>query len=304
MDLSVIICSYDRYDLLAQAVSAVLDCPSFSPKTMELVVVENTPKAQRRPIELGKGGRLVVCEETGLSHARNAGLDTALGEIVAFVDDDAMIHDGWCAAVIGAFEAHPRAAVCGGKTLPRYTAAPKPIWFYDELPRYLSCIDWGEEVRPLRPGEWIVGANMAFRRDVFDKAGRFDPALGRKGVGSLLSNEEIALLRKVGRDRVFYVPDMVVDHMVPDERITLEWFRKRVFWQAVSDALSGEAFLTAQEAASELHKIVSRTPAEIRGHRLRSYAPGSPAALKDQLRAIYADTILMADGFPAEAMRG
>lgn len=303
MDLSVVICSYDRYTLIAEAAAAVANSQSFDPETMELIVVENTPPAKRMAMTLGPLARVVVCEEPGLSNARNAGVAASLGDIVAFVDDDAIVHDDWCARVVAAFKAHPAAMVCGGRTLPRYSGKAHPRWYYPELASHLSCIDWGRKAHAIEPGQWIVGANMAFRKSIFDTVGLFDPALGRKGEASLLSNEEIAMLRKIGRDKVFYIPDMVVDHIIPDGRITLEWFRKRVFWQAVSDVLAGEPFKTAAEAAQEMRNIIARAPAQHRGHRLLSYEPADPEGLKDQLKAVYLTAILMSAGLPADSLR-
>jgi hypothetical protein len=119
----------------------------------------------------------------------------------------------------------------------------------------------------------------------------------------LLSNEEIAMLRKVGHEKVYYIHNMVVDHIIPDERISLEWFRKRVFWQAISDVLSGEIHKRPNQASEELFSIVARAPAECRGHRLLSYEPTNPESLKDQLDAVYNMGTLMSAGMPAASAR-
>ena len=304
MDLSIVVCSYNRYALAAQSALAIENSSSFDPETMELIVVENTPPARRQKLALGPHARVVLCDEPGLSNARNAGIAAATGEIIAFVDDDAVVHDEWCSAVVAAFKDHPQAQVCGGRTAPRFSGNAFPDWYYDDLAYYLSCIDWGPQSHVLQPGQWIVGANMAFRTTVFDSIGYFDPALGRKGEGSLLSNEEIAMLRKVGREKVFYIHDMVVDHIISDERVSLGWFRKRVFWQAVSDVLSGEVHKELAQSAEELFNIVARAPAEHRGHRLLSYEPTSPEGLKDQLEAVYAMATLMSAGMPALSLKG
>jgi glycosyltransferase involved in cell wall biosynthesis len=303
MDLSIIICSYNRYKLARESAAAVATSSSFDRSKMELIVVENTPLQQRKAFELHSDARMVVCDEPGLSHARNAGIAASSGKIVAFVDDDAVVSDQWCTAVLTAFALAPKAAIGGGRTVPRFTSETRPPWYYDALAHYLSCIDWGPHIHPIEPGQWIVGANMAFRREVFEQAGYFDPALGRKGEASLLSNEEIAMFKRVGRENVYYFPDMLAEHIIPDDRITLPWFRKRVFWQAVSDALAGEVYRSPEQAANDLYEIVARAPADIRGHRLLSYAPDTPDAMKDQLSAIYAQGLLMAWGFPPDAMK-
>jgi glucosyl-dolichyl phosphate glucuronosyltransferase len=297
MDLSVIVCSYNRYELVAQAVRSV-EKSATSLNGVELIVVENTPLRQRQPLALGPRAQIVLCEQPGLSNARNAGIQASTGDIVAFVDDDAIVGEEWCAAVLRAFATIPDAAVCGGRTLPRFSSPHRPPWYFHELVHHLSCIDWGRTAHPLLPGQWIVGANMAFRRRVFEEVGFFDSALGRKGEASLLSNEEIAMIRRIGRERVYYIPDMVVEHVIAEERLCPEWFRKRVFWQAVSDVLAGETHKTAAQCGAELFNAVACLPAELRGHRLLSFEPSDAAQFRFQLTAVYAQTLLMSSGFP------
>lgn len=299
MDLSIVICTYRRYGELERAVAGILADSTYNTANMELIVVDNTPKSERQSFKMAEHARVVPCDDVGLSNARNQGISSARGEIIAFIDDDAIVRDSWCAAVLNAFKTLPAAEACGGRTVPLYSSPSRPVWYYDELASYLSCIDWGPGKRPIGRGEWIVGANMAFRKRVFSSSLLFDPSLGRKGFASLLSNEEVALVDRIGRTKVYYVPEMCVEHMIPDDRLTLEWFRKRVFWQAISDSLSNSIHESPAGAWSELFEIVSRAPAEIRGHRLFSFQPDDPKAFKDQLRALYLHSILLAGGYKA-----
>jgi glycosyltransferase involved in cell wall biosynthesis len=301
VELSIIICSYARYDLLRESVAAVLNSKSFDPRRMELIVVDNTPPTRRRAGVASALVRVVPCDEPGLSRARNVGIEAARGALLAFVDDDALVDDDWCVSVIGAFSRFPEAHACGGRTVARHGSEQMPPWYYPALASYLSCIDWGEEPRPLRRGEWIVGANMAFRRTVFADGRHFDPALGRKGTASLLSNEEIALLEAIGLDHVYYIPDMRATHLVPADRLTRAWFRKRVFWQAVSDVLADARYITDGQALVELQDLVARAPAEHRGYNLLRYDPETPQAFREQLSAIYLNALLLAEGFSAAA---
>lgn len=304
MRLSVIICTYDRYAHAEASAAAIANDSSFNPDLVEIVVIDNTPPAQRRPLSVPDTVRVVPCDTPGLSVARNAGITASTGDIIAFVDDDARVRDGWCGAVLRAFDRHEQALVCGGRTLLVYESdAPLPRWFFPELAFHLSCIDWGEEARPIRPGEWIVGANMAFRRSVFERFGLFDPSLGRKGTASLLSNEEIALMQAVGHDHVFYIPDMIVDHHVPENRVRVDWFRKRVFWQAISDVFAGIPVPSSEQALQELRELSACAPAEARGLKLVCYAPLTPQELQDQLRAVYLQATLLAEGAPGGLLR-
>ena len=127
----------------------------------------------------------------------------------------------------------------GGRVDPLYAGDELPAWYDERLASYLSCIDWSVTPRFLREGEWVVGANIVFRRSVFDTYGMFDVNLGRRGAASLLSNEETALLARLGIHRVFYDPAARVQHVIPVERLTRRWFRRRVYWQAISDLVAG-----------------------------------------------------------------
>jgi glycosyltransferase involved in cell wall biosynthesis len=236
-----------------------------------------------------------VCEETGLSHARNFGISNTAGEIVAFLDDDALVCDAWCAEILKAFS-QPKILVVGGKVEPEYRNERLPPWYDSKLVGYLSCIDWGPRPRHLRPGEWIVGANMAYRRTVFEQYGLFDITLGRKGTASLLSNDEIALLERVGMQRVLYSPTASVRHVIPPDRLTCRWFRARVYWQAVSDILTGLIRTGNPELRIEYGNIISCLEAERRNLNALYFEPESYEQFAIQLRAIYLAAVLLAGG--------
>jgi len=295
--LSVVICTYRRYDALQQTVQTLLASRGFRETPCEVVIVENTPESRREPIAIPDlpNVRVVVCEDVGLSNARNFGIRATRGEVVAFLDDDALVCDDWCKVLLAAF-ADPEISVVGGKVVPLFPTEQLPAWYDNKLSGYLSCIDWGPRTRHLAAGEWIVGANMAFRRSVFDTYGLFGTELGRKGSASLLSNEEIALLEKVGMTRVLYVPDASVQHMIPMDRVTPKWFRRRVYWQAVSDMVAGIANKDGAEARREFGKLVAGFEAERRNLNGLFFEPENYEQFAQQLSAIYLASIVFGDG--------
>jgi len=293
--LSIVICTYDRYDLLGEALSTLLADPSLQRGRHEIIVVDNTPAARRRALPIDAAGFLRVepCDILGLSNARNHGIATSAAPIICFLDDDAYVRPGWCAAVERAFQEQPGAMVVGGKVLPRYDSADRPAWYDDKLSGYLSCIDWGASGRFIRAGEWIVGANMAWRREVFTRFGGFDPALGRKGSATLISNDETELLERVGLGNIWYEPTMLAEHLVAVERMTLQFFRQRVFWQAASDMVAGIAATDAAKLREEFADITLRLPAEARNLRAFTFDPVDSEQFALQLRAIYTGTVMM-----------
>lgn len=239
MNLSIVICTYNRYHQLANCLASLAAIKGHR-DDVEIVIVDNTPEAERQTIALLPNARTVYSSPPGLARARNEGIRASTGDIVAFVDDDTLIEPGWIEACLRCFD-RPDIGIIGGKVVPELNGAVLPHWFHDSLWFALSCLDWSPAGRYLEPGEWIVGANMAFRREVFDQFGMFATNLGRVGSGTLLSNEEIALIEKYGVERIWYCPEMLVRHVISVGRLSPQWFRRRVYWQAVSDEILGIA---------------------------------------------------------------
>ncbi len=253
--------------------------------------------------------RVTVCETEGLSHARNQAIAESSGGIVAFLDDDALVSDDWCATILRRLDGDADIMAVGGRVTPLFQGGDQgsdrggdlPAWYDgDDLSGYLSCIDWGTAPRFLRPGEWLVGANIAFRRAVFDTHGLFDAALGRRGAGSLLSNEETALLERIGLHRVFYDPAMAVEHVIPVERLTRRWFRRRVYWQAVSDLVAGGVRDDDPALRREYGEVICRLEPEHRNLNALTFDPGDRDTFRLQLRAIYLAAIVLGHGGVAE----
>ena len=297
MQLSVIICTHDRYDALHQSVERLVTSSGFADPSCELLVVDNTPKARRRTVALPQREdvRLTVCETQGLSHARNHGIDAARGEVIAFLDDDALVSDGWCRAITARM-ADRDLLVMGGRVDPLYAGDDLPPWYDESLASYLSCIDWGMTPRFLRDGEWVVGANIMFRRSVFETFGGFDPNLGRRGVGSLLSNEETALLAKFGMHRVFYDPAAAVEHVIPVERLSTRWFRSRVFWQAISDLVAGHLRRDDPALMREYGALIAQLEPAHRNLNALTFDPTDRETFKLQLRATYLAAVVLGNG--------
>lgn len=240
--LSVVVCTYDRYGLLDQAIASLL---RQDVADIEIIIVDNSPDQKRAQ---DHGLRYAGCDRVtyvleprpGLSRARNIGIARARGSIVAFIDDDATADPGWAKAIIDTFETFPgNVAAVGGIVAPRWTAV-RPEWLTDKLMRYLSIVERGTELRELQRGEWLAGCNIAFRRSVLQAIGGFSEALGRSGAVSLLSNEETQVVDLITASGgiVVYDPRARVEHTIDASRLDELWFCRRAAWQAVSDFLS------------------------------------------------------------------
>jgi glycosyltransferase involved in cell wall biosynthesis len=238
-EVSVVICTCDRRDLVPSAIDSVL----AQTIPIECIIIDNSPDpginhAARERYQGNARFRYAIEPAPGLSNARNRGVALADSRIIAFLDDDAAAAPDWAENLLAAFEAFPRAGCVGGRIAPDWFAPP-PVWLDRELQGWLSIVDWGGVPRETKRGEWLAGCNIAYDRQALVAAGGFPAALGRKGAG-LLSNEEILVnekLKAAGRG-IVYAPDAVVQHKIPAERLTREWFLRRAAWQGVSDFMA------------------------------------------------------------------
>ena len=163
--VSAVICTYNRYDLLPEAIESLVeqDVPAGS---HEIIVVDNSPdQAAAARFGLRYAGlsnlTYLVEPKPGLSNARNAGAAAARGRIVAFIDDDARACPSWAKELLHAYAAFGgRAGIVGGPIVPRWTDE-KPAWMGKPLLGYLSLVDLGHELRELSAGEWLAGCNAS-----------------------------------------------------------------------------------------------------------------------------------------------
>jgi glucosyl-dolichyl phosphate glucuronosyltransferase len=239
--VSVVVCTRNRAQLLAQSSAALLaiDYPS---DRWEALIVDNQSTdgtlqvahetARSRPDLV----RVIEERELGVSATRNAGIRTARGDIIAFTDDDAFPESGWLRALVEVL-LREDALVVGGPVEPCFQGE-LPAWFTERYLVYLAAWDKGPEVQPLTYNDYPRGANIAFRREVFKRFGYFSTHLGYKG-RSLTSCDEIELCLRVerGGGRIFYVPGARVRHVTVADRITPRWLTRRFQGQALSEAI-------------------------------------------------------------------
>ena len=103
---------------------------------------------------------------------------------------------------------------------------------------------------------WLVGANICFRLQALEEIGGFGTHLGRKGgTSTLLSGEEGQAVTQIRKKySALYTPDCKVNHIVDPSRLNQSWFVKRVAWQAVSNALTGDLWMKGVKGVEEILK--------------------------------------------------
>jgi glucosyl-dolichyl phosphate glucuronosyltransferase len=234
---SVIVCAFDgqRWPDLQAAVDSLR--VQVRPADELIVVIDHNPQLlERAQRELGSARVVPNVRATGLSGARNSGVEAATGDVLAFIDDDACAEPTWLEALLAPYS-DPSVIAVGGAVLPLWDRG-RPRGFPQEFDWVVGCTYRGMpgSARPVRN---LIGANMSFRRQVFDAVGGFTDGIGR--VGSRPTGcEETELCIKAGtafpRGVILYEPAARVVHRVPQTRSTWRYFGARCFHEGVSKA--------------------------------------------------------------------
>ncbi len=241
---SVVVPTFNRADGLRLTLDSLLAQRVDFP--YEILVVDNNSmdntRAAVREFQQHYPGKVRYLFEgqQGSSAARNAGIQAAQGEIIAFVDDDVVADPGWLAALRDAYVKLPDAWSIGGKVALTIPGA-LPDWFDPHstmLLFYLSFQDFGSDIVKIDSPLALSTANFSVRREAFARVGLFDTALGRFDKG-LLCGEDTNLCHRIQKANgaVYFCGEAIVSHIVPTSRITKRFFRERAYWQGITEGL-------------------------------------------------------------------
>jgi glycosyltransferase involved in cell wall biosynthesis len=243
MKFSVIIATYNRADELVKTLESLRNLECTGP--WEVIIVDNNSPDNTREVVLERVDsfpvplRYILEKEQGRSAALNAGIRVAKGELLAVTDDDVRVDAHW---LLNGEQALDRlhCDYLGGKALPLWSGE-LPEWLPNRGGKHwgvIALLDYGPE--PLEFGEQQVplGVNMVFRRECFERAGLWDNSIGRKA-GTLLGQEvrEWSQRARAAGLRGFYSPDLIVHHVIPQDRLTKKYFRKWFYWHGISRAI-------------------------------------------------------------------
>ncbi len=259
--LSLIIATYNRSQSLLRLLGSVVR--QSAPKDVwECVVVNNNSSDDTAEVFAAFASehaefdlRLVTEIKQGLSNARNCGIEASVGEYIAIVDDDETIEQSFVESYIEFFDSFPAAMAAGGAVRAVFESG-RPRWMSHYTERMIANTLDLDVVVTLFPKDRVpAGGNMAFRREIFDRVGVFNPQLGRNGA-SLMGGEEndlFARIRALG-EPLYFVPNAAIEHYIPAEKTTEQYFDRLCYNIGLSKAMRTEDL--GGLIASERQKMV------------------------------------------------
>jgi GT2 family glycosyltransferase len=227
---TVAVCTRDRTADLRRCLTSLLCLPDDG---QEILIIDNAPSTDstRDLVEHCPSQRVryVREERAGLDIARNRALREARGEIVAFADDDTVVHENWLRALAANFE-DPMTLSATGLVMPLELETPAQEWFerYTAFGRGFQRVVFdGTRDDPLVVGRVGAGASMAMRRDVYTLVGPFDEAL------------DAGTPTRSGGDHEMFSRILRVGYKIVYDPTALSWHHHRRTWQELRATVYG-----------------------------------------------------------------
>ena len=239
--ITVVLCTYNRHESLAKALESIAASQLPESIEWEVLVVDNNSSDRTQEVADAfchrYPGRFRYLFEPwqGKSYALNAGIRESRGAILAFADDDAIVEPTWLWNLTSVLHSGEWAGA-GGRIIPVWPSQLPP-WLSTETPHAMGpfvAFDMGSEAGPLMCPPY--GANMAFRREEFEKYGSFRTDLGPRP-GSEVRHEDTEFVKRLlaGGERLRYEPSAVVYHPATEDRLKKGYVLRWWFWHGHSE---------------------------------------------------------------------
>jgi GT2 family glycosyltransferase len=301
--ISVVICAYTerRWEDIVAAVVSIR--AQTRPPVRTILVVDHNPRLLERArvafpdvVVVPNGGR------RGLSGGRNTGVSHAVGDVVAFLDDDARAQPDWLERLAAGYSS-PSVMGVGGTVAPVWPGQ-RPPWLPPEFDWVVGCTFAGMPTSSA-PVRNLIGANMSFRREALDTVGGFTDGLGRVGARPLGCEETelgIRLRRWRAGVQLRYEPAAVVHHRVTGDRVAWGYFCARCYAEGFSKAMVSRLVGAGDALETERRYVRSVLPrAMARGLRPRRRDRGQGVA---SVGAIVAGLFLTTAGYVRGRLAG
>jgi GT2 family glycosyltransferase len=259
MTISVVISSYRGNEALVRACIESLNRQITRPD--EIILVVDTEQ-ERISFSQYLGDisqitlRTVFSGKKGLAAARNKGIEVSSGDIIAFIDDDAIADENWLTEILKAFHSAESVAIVGGQVLPMFEGR--------QIDQSLYWIIGCTSKNP--PTTRPIGCNMAIKKEVFKEIGMYDEHLGRVKDNLAIGEETELFLRvteKIPHAYIRYQEDAIVYHRVPKRRTSLSYILKRAYEEGASKAIISKVYSLNEEKKYLIHYFRHVSPLTI-----------------------------------------
>lgn len=261
--ISVIICTYNRDKYIYNILQSIAE-NEFPTDQYEIILVNNNcsdntiAECQRFRTDYPHIDMKEFVETNqGLSYARNRGIRESSGDILVYVDDDALVNKAYLRTYADFFNTHPNIDAAGGPIIPKYETS-EPSW----MSHFTKCLITGykyngNKIKEFAKNDFPGGGNAGYRSHVFEKVGLFNVDLGRKG-DSLVGAEEKDIFDKMTSlgMRFFYLPNAILYHLIPEKKLSKEYFDKLTYSIGKSERIRTLAISKKKYAKRLLSELV------------------------------------------------
>lgn len=237
--ISVVVCAFStvRFNMTIDCIQSVIN-NTYKNYEIILVIDGNSELRQKMESKFKGMENIIIVENVkneGPSVSRNLGVSYAKGDIIAFIDDDAIATPNWLEIILKNFLDYPEIYACGGKLIPVYNRYSKKL--PEELLWIVGCTYKGhpEKKQFVRN---VISANMAVKKEVFDEI-RFEKMFDGK---NWKMEDTLLGIRLVLRyeNVILYDPANTVYHNVPSDRTKLSYVHRRALSEGILKARLGD----------------------------------------------------------------
>lgn len=241
-EISVIICTYNRGKYLERAIDSCI-AQSLDVSRFEINIIDNASRDDTKVIvekymKRYPHVRYFYESEQGLNKARTFGARVSRRQYIAYLDSDAYADKEWLNNLLDAFQTQEPRPVCVGGKIFLDWQGQRPAFYPHEWDPLQCFLDFGDRGFFLSKDNYLIGTNMAFKKDIILELGGFRTFFGRKGKG-LISGAETEMINRIldlGLS-VYYEPRAIVWHRVIPERKTRRFLIKRIYGDGATQSL-------------------------------------------------------------------
>lgn len=241
MLISVVIPTHQQ-KVLKETLTALSNQKGINQNQYEVIVVNNPRDNDTFNLVRGFGFKYVI-SQLGSNNARNAGIALAKAPIIALTDDDCLPNENWLSRLLGLHAVYNRCGVICGPLKLKYLC-DQPKWLTDDLEYLLSRMEWNNPpgvIGPfdlnIYPNRWAVSANLSFTKANYLKTGGLNGNIGYHGKQEYISNDEIQFINKLSPYGIIYDNELVVEHLIAEDRCTIDFLELKSYGQGVADGI-------------------------------------------------------------------